>query len=145
MPARRVSQLERLPSMFISEPNSGCWLWLGSVDKQGYGKFHVLGLGSLAHRVVFQVERGPIGSGLTLDHLCRNPPCVNPAHLEAVPGIVNTLRGTSFSAVYARRTHCQEGHPFDTANTYTRQERRRCRACQREAVRRYKARKRGAP
>lgn len=37
--------------------------------------------------------RGPIPDGLQLDHLCRNPSCVNPAHLEIVTGAENIRRG----------------------------------------------------
>jgi HNH endonuclease len=77
------------------EPTSGCWLWEGSHDARGYGVCRDPNTGTMrgVHRVVFEIERGPIAPGMTLDHLCRNPACVNPDHLEPVPHRVNLARG----------------------------------------------------
>ena len=83
----------------IPEPNSGCWLWTGARDPKGYGLCRFpLGDAVIlqrAHRVVYQIERGAIPVGLEIDHLCRNPSCVNPDHLEPVTRRENTLRGNS--------------------------------------------------
>lgn len=49
----------------------------------------------LAHRAVYDEIVGPIPYGLTLDHLCANPPCVNPAHMEPVTPGENRKRGGS--------------------------------------------------
>jgi hypothetical protein len=46
----------------------------------------------LAHIVYWEGEHGPVPEGLELDHLCRNPPCVNPAHLEPVTHQQNMQR-----------------------------------------------------
>jgi hypothetical protein len=45
-----------------------------------------------AHRLVYRALRGPIPDGLTLDHLCRVPACVNPWHLEPVTAAENSRR-----------------------------------------------------
>jgi hypothetical protein len=132
------------------EPISGCWLWTGAMNSTGYGVASVNGKRTGAHRAVYTLLRGEIGAGLTIDHLCRVPSCVNPWHMEAVPQGVNTLRGNACSGVNSRKTHCKRGHPFDSENTYrTRSGGRCCRRCHRahkERLRRERpARERYAP
>lgn len=71
---------------------NGCWLWQGKRDKAGYGRLRRDGRDWLAHRWSYEFFVAPIGS-LVLDHLCREPSCVNPAHLEPVSDAVNVRRG----------------------------------------------------
>ncbi len=106
-----------------------CHLWIGSIHAEGYGVYSDV----LAHRIVYELTLGPIPAGLTLDHLCRVRPCVNPRHLEPVTLAVNVLRGESLPARNARKTHCPKGHPYDASNTYVnpRTGWRLCRACRR--------------
>jgi hypothetical protein len=112
---------------------NGCIVWVSSRDKYGYGKH---GKGS-AHRAAYKIVHGSIPDGLTLDHLCRNTSCVNPDHLEPVTLAENRRRAEVL------RTHCKSGHEFNAENTYvTPAGARQCRACNREAVARYKAARR---
>ncbi len=76
-----------------------CWEWLGSRHSKGYGWFRMGSQMKKAHRVAWVLLIGPIPDGLTLDHLCLNPPCVNPDHLEPVTAAENTRR-----ALKGRRT-----------------------------------------
>jgi hypothetical protein len=106
-----------------------CWDWHGSLDRDGYGKAS----SRLAHRVVYEALKGPVEDGLVIDHLCRNRVCCNPRHMEIVSNAENILRGSSWSAVNARKTHCPQGHPYDEENTYlTRLGKRQCRSCHRK-------------
>lgn len=125
----------------IDRQTDGCWVWLGSVMPNGYGR-----QGSeLAHRLVYELLVGPIPDGLTLDHLCRCKRCVNPAHLEPVTAAENTARAMPYRNHRngrAERTSCPEGHPYDEANTLLVGSWRRCRACNRERQRKLHAARR---
>src|SRR5258706_6253388 len=127
---------EHIASKIIGEPMSGCWLWTAALRK-GYGAMSWNGHTPGAHIVVYELLVGPIMQGLVLDHLCRNPPCVSPWHLEAVPQRVNLERGAQACGL---RTHCPQGHPYDKANTYYRVSgKRQCRAGNRDYRRRLRA------
>ncbi len=109
--------IDRLLRGCIPEPNSGCWLWIDALTSGGYGQLRWDGLVLYAHRVSFELFRGPIPDGLELDHLCRVRCCVNPYHLEPVTGIENTRRGLAGEPQRAR-THCPHGHEYTPENTY---------------------------
>jgi len=74
-----------------------CWLWIGAITKNGYGNFWLTDVKSnvFAHRWAYERLRGPIPTGLVIDHLCRVRHCVNPEHMEPVTIRVNSLRGMS--------------------------------------------------
>jgi hypothetical protein len=131
--------LERFNEKFIPEPNSGCWLWLGTLNKGGYGDICRNGRvekHAQAHRVAYELYVGPIPAGLDLDHLCRVRCCVNPAHLEPVTRSENVKRGLMPAINRARavaQTHCVHGHEFTAENTIHAKVRgrstRECREC----------------
>ena len=81
--ARRSKPLiELFERHHIPEPTSGCFLWTGAVDGCGYGWIGARNRGMLrAHRVSWELHRGPIPLGMCVLHRCDNPPCVNPEHL----------------------------------------------------------------
>jgi hypothetical protein len=119
-----------------------CWIWTAT-RKHGsheYGEFTVGGIRYVAHRFAFEIAKGPIPDGHYLDHLCRNPPCVNPAHLEPVTPRENVLRGLKGRMV----THCPKGHPYDDKNTIWVQGRRHCRECRKAYFRKRHARGKAA-
>lgn len=72
----------QLEDRCIPEPNSGCWLWLKSVESRGYGKTYHEGRTMLAHRASWLVFKGAIPAGLNVLHKCDVPGCINPAHLK---------------------------------------------------------------
>lgn len=125
-----------------SAGDGACWPWTGGLDRRGYCNFRIAhDVSRKGHRIAYEALVGPIPSGLELDHLCRNPSCVNPAHLEPVTHRENVIRGRSISAIRAAQVACVHGHPFDEANTSFRRDNggRRCRTCHLNHVRRYRA------
>lgn len=132
---------ERFEAKYIPVTESGCWIWIGYIDKSirgGYGRFALNGRAKRAHRVAYELYRGEIPAGMTLDHLCRVRCCVNPDHLEVVTMDENRSRGMSPSAQHARRAHCLRGHLLTAENTWMRSDGgRRCRQCKRDASNAY--------
>lgn len=120
-----------------------CWLWVAGRNTDGYGRFKVGGRHVKAHRWAYESLVGPIPEGLEIDHLCRNPPCVNPAHMEPVVHRENLLRGDTLPAVQVARTHCPQGHPYAGDNLRVSSDGRRvCRACHRRRMAERRARRR---
>lgn len=109
----------------------GHWLWEGSINQAGYGRFWYKTVVWLAHRWAFTHWRGNIPPYHVLDHTCKIHHCVNPDHVQPVPLAVNTARGDSITAQNTRKDACKWGHPFTPSNTYSPpgSKTRMCKAC----------------
>lgn len=130
---RSDNYLSRLGDKFVFHPD-GCWHWTAAVSRRksgNYGKVYCDGKVQYAHRALYELLVGPIPDGLQLDHLCRNPLCVNPSHLEPVTQRENVLRGTSMGAVAARTGCCMAGHPYEPGSYTVWRGGRFCKACAR--------------
>jgi hypothetical protein len=93
-----------------------CWLWTAYRTPKGYGRFGWHGYAQYAHRWSYALHSGAeVPVDLVIDHLCRNPGCVNPTHLEAVAHGENISRGIPAKS---KTTHCPQGHPYSPENTY---------------------------
>ena len=143
---KHESMLDRFMKMFTPEPNSGCWLWLGSTTHDGYPvlKVSLQRFNVYAHRLSYELFCGEIPEGLEVDHLCRVRCCVNPDHLEAVTPGINQLR----AGFFRMKTHCKHGHEFTPENTYTskagHKTMRVCRTCANQRARDYHRKKAAA-
>lgn len=129
-----ISLADRLQDGHMPEPNSGCWLWIKTVDRKGYGRLSGgRGILTMAHRASYELEhRIKIPPGMTIDHKCRVRCCINPDHMEMVTNRINVLRGIGPSAINAKKTECKRGHPLAGSNLYVNPTTggRTCRECQ---------------
>lgn len=122
------------------DAHGDCWEWLGSATPTGYGTFFpTRNTPVRAYRYAWESLVGPIPPGMTIDHQCNNPRCVNPDHLRVMSLGENCLLGHSPAALNARKTHCLHGHPLSGDNCrITTQGYRLCLACaQRRARQRW--------
>ena len=107
---------------------AGCWEWTGAKTGHGYGKVLTYRRTRVAHRVLYELLIGPVPDRMELDHLCRNPGCVNPDHLEPVTHRENVMRGAHVTGV------CPQGHQLTPENTYVYTYGRYCKVCHKDRV-----------
>lgn len=136
----------------VARPDLGeCALWTAAVDENGGGRFRWQGFVLQAYRAGYV-----IGSGLalepdkTIDHLCRVRRCVRWSHLEPVSMLENMRRADENPSTINRlREACENGHPFDDANTLRTVQNgrpvRKCKACSSARYRAQKAARHAAP
>ena len=76
----RENVQKRFDDKYTPEPNSGCWLWVGSVSNR-YGKISVNYKKMGAHRVSYELHKGRVPNDMCVLHKCDIPTCVKPDHL----------------------------------------------------------------
>ena len=128
-----VHVVDRFEEKIRYDP-TGCWLWTGHKSHNGYGVFWLNGKNTRAHRFLLELEEGTISKHLEPDHLCKNPACVNPRHIELVTHRENMRRGLSFVSLNMQKTHCKWGHLLSGKNVYHYKNKRECRACRYSAT-----------
>jgi hypothetical protein len=107
---------------------SMCMFWPGvRPNRSGYVDIRFDGAMVAAHRLVYEVRRGPIRAGYVVDHICHEPQecsggnncthrsCMCPSHLSAIPASQNSAAARS---VRHRPESCKYGHSFTPENTH---------------------------
>lgn len=150
----KVQDLNDRIERFVERiPESGCWIWIGSLGSHGYGQIGIRNIMNTAHRVVYEFYKGEIPKGLYLDHLCRVKCCVNPNHLEPVTNRENLLRGKGPNKEKCRqnieiarkakfdKNTCRHGHEYTEENTRWYKGMRHCKICRRRSSNEFEARR----
>ena len=116
----------------------GCWLFIGRMNNNGYGHYHMTDEIKLAHRITYEKQYGSLKPGEELHHKCGVKLCVNPEHLERTtlynhPGTIGTTN--------RNKTHCPSGHEYTPENTYKApsSNERHCKICKEKHRRRWRA------
>jgi hypothetical protein len=132
------------PKVNKTAPN-GCWEWTACTNELGYGWIAAgtrQGRHLKAHRVSYALAFGEVPEGMSVLHRCDNPLCVKPSHLflgtqaDNMADMIRKGRKVTHAA-----SHCPQGHPYEGENVYIDPAgKKHCRACNREAQRRYHAR-----
>lgn len=126
---------ERFMSKVDLDIVPGCWIWKGSFGghegKHAYGRFYYMDKNVMAHRFAYEfISLRKIPENYDVDHLCKNPRCVNPEHLQSLSKRDNTFRSNNPMAINARKTHCINGHELTGKDLYiAKNGTRKCYAC----------------
>jgi ribosomal protein S16 len=137
-PSKGLDGIAWFMSLAVPEPNSGCWLWVGTVNCHGYGQHY----GDLAHRQSLRLLKGiEPAEGMHVDHKCANRSCVNPDHLEVVTPTENARRmvARNYPRPIIRTAEpgekaCRQGHAIEACGYYRPgTKKQQCAACMRLA------------
>ena len=142
----RYESNESLRERFIRQTCyvGDCIIWTGVLTHEGYGRMKINRRFVMATHIAMQLEGKEIRKGFNADHLCRNPACVNVAHIEEVTPRENTLRGVGPGAMARRTNLCKLGHSLALGDAYIYKGVRHCRKCRIIRHRNWRRRKRGA-
>ncbi len=97
---------ERFDEKYCLDEVTGCWNWIAAKTHQGYGKIHVNGKTTGAHRVSYELYVGQIPDGMIICHKCDNTSCVNYSHF-----FLGTYSDNTQDAIKKGRWRKPDPHP----------------------------------
>ncbi len=147
-----MEKLDKISKEYILSLNkiitdTNCWIR----ENSNYISFHSRNY--ILHRIVAYLWHGGFDlftfDGTLICHRCKNDTtmvrvCFNPEHIYVGTNSSNMLDAVKAKThVQFRKTHCPQGHLYDEyAKRYGKRTERRCSTCRREALRRWKAKRR---
>lgn len=111
-------QVELPPTFRYQLADTGCWLWLGYCDRNGYARIYDRTTQRIewAHRYSYRAHKGQIPHGYEIDHTCQQTRCVNPGHLDAVTKVEHVAR--TFARLGKGERHLAAAHLRRLGVTY---------------------------
>ena len=101
IPAEKLAKAkEKFNSSYMPVTETGCWIWMGRINCNGYGNVEINYNEVRAHRLSWMIHYGLIPKGLYVLHKCDVRCCVNPEHLW-----LGTYQDNSNDAVKKGRLH----------------------------------------
>ena len=128
-----MTTLTKFEQCYITEPNSGCFIWLGKTNNAGYGYLER----QFAHRLSWSLSYGEIPKGECVLHKCDVRLCVNPLHLylgnhrQNMKDAIDRGRWEPYLRL-SKVTSCKHGHEYTPENTRVYRGVKFCRECHRQ-------------
>lgn len=132
----------KIADNFETVPESGCWIWLGGTNKNGYAFVYLQDKMRPVHRALYEILVGPIPGGKECHHTCGNKSCINPSHIKLVTRSEHMKldgRGLKLvenaAAKNHAKTHCKRGHKYTNETMFICASGwRACRVCANQAT-----------
>lgn len=131
----------------VAIPFSGCWIWIGALDKSGYGQLTFNGKHMRAHRASYESYNNQTKRPLLVCHTCDVRECVNPEHLYSGNYKDNRrdmLERSDWKHPYGLRSSCSKGHQYTEGSFRIDSDGSRgCKICHRDWKRAYRLKQKG--
>jgi hypothetical protein len=123
---RNKRKMRNLKTVEWVETKNGCWECTSHYrDQQGYPIIYRYGIYKRAHRWIYEECFGFMPEGIVVRHLCNNPSCINPEHLNRGTIKDNThdmirsgRMATKLSWKDVKEIRQSKGRGVDLATTY---------------------------
>lgn len=116
------------------DPNTGCFIWLGSVTTNGYGQITLNKKTRSLHRAIYELHNNIVlNKKNVIMHICDTRSCININHLKLGTQSLNMLdaskKGRMFNP-HRNKKYCINGHEFNELNTkFVTSKHRKCKIC----------------